>query len=133
MDNERLTPYLRRRCLALRPEDRVALISVLRESLTESPRTKQEERLEVMAAALDALTGLDVRRRSRRPEYVRARTIFSFAARQEGFSQMAVARFIHQDHATIHYNEERMAFALENPAAFDDYIELYNLFTSAIL
>ena len=132
MDNKRLTPYLRRRCLALRAADRVALLSILRESLTASPRT-ETERLDSMAAAMASLTGLDIRRRVRQAEYVRARTIFAFTARQEGFAQLHIARFLGVNHATIHYMEKRMVDVFSLPEVYADYINLYNQFTNEIL
>lgn len=42
MDCERLTPYLRRRCLALKVSDRVALVMIMTESLTPSLRTEDQ-------------------------------------------------------------------------------------------
>lgn len=135
MDSERLTPYLRRRCLALRIEDRVALLGALRESLTGSARTEADKatRLEHMVEVMEQLTGLELRRRTRMPDYVRARTVFAFTARQEGFSQKVTGAFLGQDHSTVVASEKRMRSAFAVPAMYADYINLYNDFTNAIL
>lgn len=130
MDKQRLTPELRRQVLRLPAGDRVALMGALRESLLPENRVG---RLDAMGEAMTALTGLEIRHASRRPDYVRARTIFAFAARQEDFSQLAVAKWLGLDHSSVHYLERRMADALEYPAVFADYIALYNKFTSVIL
>lgn len=132
MDNERLTPYLRRRCLALNVEDRVALLRSLQESLTDSART-DTDRLDRLGEAMEGLTGFDVRTRTRLAEYVRARVVYAFTARMEGFSQMAVAKWLGLDHSTVHHLERRMNDALSMPSAFKDYVGLYNQFTSVIL
>lgn len=135
MDGERLTPYLRRRCLALRLADRVALEGIIRESLTPSLRTEDKTlaRLEVLSETMCAIGGLEVRQRTRKADYVRARTIFAFVARQEGISQNTIGNFLGIDHSTIHYLEVKMADVFKTPTAWGDYIELYNQFTSAIL
>lgn len=135
MDGERLTPYLRRRCLALRVMDRVALEAIIRESLTPSQRTEDKAvlRLECLAEAMCAINGIEVRQRTRKMEYVKARTIFAFVARQEGFSQTTIGDFLGINHSTIHYLEAKMGDAFKVPESWRDYIELYNQFTSAIL
>ena len=135
MDSERLTPYLRRRVLALRTEDRVALLGVLRESLTDSPRTERDRghRMAELARVMARLTGLEVCTRTRRRDYVRARDVFAFTARQEGISQKAVWAFLGLDHSSVYRCEARMKAAFLVPATWGDYLELYNKFTEAIL
>ncbi len=135
MDSERLTPYLRRRVLALRTEDRVALLGVLRESLTDSPRTERDRghRMAELARVMERLTGLEVCTRTRRRDYVRARDVFAFTARQEGISQKAVGAFLGLDHSSVNRCEARMKTAFSVPAAWGDYVSLYNKFTEAIL
>lgn len=135
MDNARLTPYLRRRCLELPVSDRVALVGIMTESLTPSIRTEDqvERRLLQMRNTMQVLTGLDVTLRSRKSEYMRCRTIFAFTCRQEGLTQESIGKFLGLDHSTIHHLERRMADVFEVPSCWKDYIELYNLFTNAIL
>lgn len=135
MDCERLTPYLRRRCLALKASDRAALVRIMTESLTPSLRTEDQvkARLAQMGETMAALTGLEITRRCRRTEYMRARTIFAFTARQEGFTQESIGEYLGLDHSTIHNMEKRMGDAFDVPTCWPDYIELYNLFTTAIL
>lgn len=135
MDNERLTPYLRRRCLDLKVEDRVALVRIMTESLTQSVRTENQvnERLAQMGRTMAALTGLEITRRCRKAEYMRARTIFAFAARQEGITQQNIGDYLGLNHSTIHNMEKKMCDVFDVPACWPDYIELYNLFTTAIL
>lgn len=135
MDSERLTPYLRRRCLALCIEDRVALLGALRESLTQSERTEKDarRRMQILARAMKGLTGLEVCLRTRNRDYVRARDVFAFTARQEGITQKAVGEFLGLDHSTVNRCEFRMKTAFTLPAIYEDYLSLYNKFTNAIL
>lgn len=135
MDNERLTPYLRRRCLDLKVEDRVALVRIMTESLTQSVRTENQvnERLAQMGRTMAALTGLEITHRCRRTEYMRARTIFAFTARQEGITQQNIGDYLGLNHSTIHNMEKKMCDVFDVPSCWPDYIELYNLFTTAIL
>lgn len=130
MDKQRLTPELRRQVLRLPAGDRVALMGAIRESLLPSDRLG---RLEALGEVMNALTGLEIRHASRRADYVRARTVFAFAARQEAFTQSEVAGWLGLDHSTVHYLERRMAEALDYPTGFADYIELYNTYTSRII
>lgn len=130
MDSERLTPYLRHRCLNLRVGDRVALVRALQASLAKAAK---ENRLEDLARTMRKISGVDIRERCRRSDYVRARTVFSFVAIREGFAQNTVARFLGLNHATVHYQDKRMTRAFQFPAKWTDHIQLYNQFTTEIL
>ena len=133
MEVERLTPYLRRRVMRLPIEERVVLHREILQSL-ESPELVQTDvRLTRLAEVMQAVSGLEVRERCRQADLVRARVVFIFVARAEGFSQCTIGRFLDLNHSTVCYMEKRMRDALSMPVAFQDYIALYNQFTTAIL
>ena len=133
MEVERLTPYLRRRVMRLPVEERVVLHREILQSL-ESPELVQTDvRLNRLAEVMQSVAGLDVRERRRQSDLVRARVVFVFVARAEGFSQCTIGRFLDLNHSTVCYMEKRMRDALALPVAFQDYIALYNQFTTAIL
>lgn len=114
-------------------EERVVLHREILQSL-ESPELVQTDvRLNRLAEVMQSVAGLDVRERTRRSDFIRARVVFVFVARAEGFSQCAIGRFLDLNHSTVCYMEKRMRDALALPVAFQDYIALYNQFTTAIL
>ena len=76
---------------------------------------------------------LDVLERNRRADYVRARVVLCFVAKQEGFSQHEVGKALGLNHSTVCYHEKVMNKALSLPGQYADYINLYNKFTNAIL
>ena len=113
--------------------ERVVLHREILKSL-ESPELVQTDvRLNHLAEVMQSLTGLDVRVRCRKTELVRARVVFVFVARAEGFTQSAIGDFLKLDHSTVCCIEKKMRDALSFPAAYRDYIALYNQFTTAIL
>lgn len=113
--------------------ERVVLHREILKSL-ESPELVQTDvRLNRLAEDMQSLTGLDVRERSRKTDIVRARVVFVFVARAEGFSQATIGNFLGLDHSTVCCIEKKMRDALSFPAAYRDYIALYNQFTTAIL
>lgn len=114
--------------------DRVALAEIMRQSIVSHiAEDERLERLETMAQAMADISGLDVKERTRKAEYIRARTIFAFVARQEGYSQTCIGAFLGINHSTIHHLEKRMESAFDLPEMWQDHIVLYNQFTSAIL
>lgn len=128
----RLTEYLRRRVLALPVEDRVALLTDIGGSIAvRSP--KRGERLSELRDAMLSLTGIDVRDPRRFADHVRARAVFCFVARMEGFGLQAIGDELGMDHSSAHYLAKRMGDALEAPSFWADYIELYNRFTNQTL
>lgn len=133
MDVERLTPYLRRRVMRLPVEERVVLHREILASLESPELVQTDARLSRLAEVMEAVSGCDVKEKTRQAEFIRARVVFIFVARAEGFSQCAIGAFLGLDHSTVHYLERKMRDALAMPAAFQDYIALYNQFTTAIL
>ena len=132
MDVEHLTPYLRRRVLKLSIEDRLALRHEIDRSLSE-PLSDRLARLSSMVEVMKETSELDVLERNRRADYVRARVVLCFVAKQEGFSQHEVGKALGLNHSTVCYHEKVMDKALSLPGQYADYINLYNKFTNAIL
>lgn len=127
---DRLTPWLRRRTLALPLADRLALIEALRGSIVAGYETR-DQRLHQLAAKMQAISGQDVRT-NRKPAAVNARYVFSLIATQEGFTQSEIGRFLGRDHSTVHYMLGQMGRAFELPHQYPDTIALYNQFVNAI-
>lgn len=127
----RLTPYLRRRILALSVADRVALMADIGGSIF--VRNQREGRLAELRDAMLAITGIDVRDPRRFADHVRARSVFCFVARMEGFGLQAIGDELGMDHSSAHYLAKRMTDALERPSLWSDYINLYNQFTNQTL
>ena len=113
--------------------ERVVLHREILKSLESPERVQTDVRLNRLAEVMQSVSGLDVRERSRKPDIVRARVVFVFVARAEGFTQSAIGNFLKLDHSTVCCIEKRMRDALSLPAAYRDYIDLYNKFTTAIL
>lgn len=130
MDKKKLTPYLRRRCLDLDISERLALIRAIQGSLVTSD---QHDWLEEKERILRGICGLDIRNPRRQKAYVAARCVFSFCAKMQGISQNTIGDFLGQNHASVHYQQKKMADAFEMPAQYPDYIALYNQFSSVIL
>lgn len=131
--DERLTPYLRRRVMRLSVEDRVILHREILRSLESPAAVQTDTRLSRLAEVMEGLTGCDVRKRSRRADIIRARCVFVFVSRAEGFSQCDIGFFLGLDHSSVCYLEKKMGDVLALPVAYQDYIALYNQFTTAIL
>ena len=113
--------------------ERVVLHREILKSL-ESPELVQTDvRLNRLAEMMQSVSGLDVRVHSRKTDIVRARVVFVFVARAEGFTQCAIGNFLNLDHSTVCCIEKKMRDALSLPAAYRDYIDLYNKFTKEIL
>lgn len=128
MDTQ-VTPYLRRRVLALPLEERIALVSLLTDSLR--VRERGEELSHLLEKA-NELAGRDIRERNRTADLVRIRTIFVYVAVRAGFSTMAVGKALKRDHATICYLRDKMEAALSLPEAYGDYINQYEQYIKAI-
>lgn len=132
MDVDHLTPYLRRRVLKLSAEDRLALRHIIDRSLS-APVNDSLARLTQLLNIMQETSGLNLLERNRRADYVRARIVFVFVAKMEGFSQLEVGKVLQLNHSTVCYHEKVMAKAVALPEQYADYITLYNKFTTAIL
>ena len=113
-------------------EERVVLHREILQSLEQPELVQTDVRLNRLAEVMQSVAGLDVRQRTRQSDFIRARVVFIFVARAEGFSQCTIGRFLDLNHSTVCYMK-RMRDALSMPVAFQDYIALYNQFTTAIL
>lgn len=114
-------------------EERVVLHREIIQSLENPEAVQTDARLLRLAEVMQSVAGLDVRQRTRQSDFIRARVVFIFVARAEGFSQCTIGHFLDLNHSTVCYMEKRMRDALSVPVAFQDYIALYNQFTTAIL
>ena len=132
MDVEHLTPYLRRRVLKLSAEDRLTLRHDIDSSLRE-PTDNRTARLSKLCQVMQETSGIDLRKRDRHADTVRARIVLCFVARLEGFSLHEVGDALGLNHSTVCYHEKAMRKALNCPAMYPGYVELYNKFTNAIL
>lgn len=119
--------------MRLTTADRVVLARDIQASLTAPDGVQTEARLRHLAGVMKAVSGCDVMERSRRADIVRARVVFIFVARAEGFSQCTIGEFLSMNHSSVSFMESKMADALSLPVAYQDYIGLYNQFTNAIL
>lgn len=130
---DRLTPRLRRRVLALPLGDRLALQKDLARSLQESTECQGFCRMETLRGKMQEVSGVDIHERTRLHNYVEARVVFAAVCRLEGFSQVEIAQYLGRDHSTICHGEKIFSNALAYPKTYPSLIELYNNFTNAIL
>ena len=77
--------------------ERVVLHREILKSLESPERVQTDVRLNRLAEVMQSVSGLDVRERSRKTDIVRARVVFVFVARAEGFTQSAIANFLKLD------------------------------------
>ena len=132
MDVVHLTPHLRRRVLKLNAEDRIALRHEIDRSLI-SPVNQRQERMESLVRIMGEIVQLDIRTRSRRTCFVRARCVLCVVLKMEGYNQHEIGETLGLNHSTISHCEKIMRKALEFPNIYPDYISLYNQYTNAIL
>lgn len=113
-----LTEYLRRRCLALRPEDRADLAGMLLQSLEGKPiPDKREVFAAIRQAVLDAY-GVDILSRSRRQPGADCKMVAATLALDLlPVSQSEVARWMGVKPCTANYYERRVREALAMPAS----------------
>lgn len=131
---ERLTPELRRQVLNLNAVDKAALVNDIRRSMPHlAPGYYSPSALADMAFEMRNLVGFDIALRCRNVEMVNARTVFCFVARLQGYSQQAIADFLHQHRSTIAAAERRMYDALDMPCAYADVIRLHEEYLNRIL
>lgn len=125
----RLTHLARQRIKEYPKDDLIILLHDILDCLSERSRLHPQHRMEAMAAVIHSLTGIDLTSHTARTgAAVRARSVFCFVARREGFTAQAIGEFIGRHHSSVYYAENHMAEALTMPTAYEDYIELYNRF-----
>lgn len=128
--DERLTPQLRRRVLALPISDRLALNAEIIRSLNEVP---DDKRLAQLRDKMEDCAGVDIRKRTRLRPYIEARMVFSYVAKMEGYTQGELADFLGCDHSTICTTQKSMVRAFETPKAYASAINLYNKYVTEII
>lgn len=126
---QQLTPYLRRRVLHLPVADRVELMQAIGASIAAPPKP---DRLGTLRDAMLAVSGVDVRDQRRFADHVRARSVYCFVARMEGFSLAAIGEALGMDHSSVHYLAKRMGDAFSSPAVWSDYLDTYDRFVKEL-
>lgn len=133
MVESKLTPYLRRRVLALPMEDRLALNRALSVSLRpDAPAEAGEPRLDVLRSAMENIATVDLKDRCRDRAHTEPRIVFAFICRREGFSQGEIGKYLGVDHSTVCYWERRMGEALAYPASWQTLMNIYNKYITHI-
>ena len=123
----RITEYLRRRCLALRVEDRADLAGMLLQSLENVPRLDQAATLAEIRDIITEEYGVDIlETRSRQEPIPYLRMSAMFLARQLlPITQSEVARWMGVKPCTANYYEKTLKEALETPACNPGLIAIY--------
>ena len=127
-----LTNDLLQNLLALPRKDRETICRKLGASLADPRSVRAVYGLDEMVAAMQRLTGLDPKARTRERSVVRSRTVLCYVCHEKGLSLQETARFFGLNHCTVIYANRKMASALNIPTLYPDYIQLYNQFKKAI-
>lgn len=130
MAEQRLTPRILRRALSLPASDRAVMVRALQDSLRQVPEPLAT--MERLAGAMLDQTGLDVRENTRRREVAWARAAFALVAYQQGISQSDIARFTGRDHSSVCHAIKLMGEAFDNPATYEQEVEMYNKFVKSL-
>lgn len=120
---------LKRAIRRLPLENQAELRAFIDDILT--PQPSPDIRLGWLRDKMALCTGIDVCQKSNLPAPVRARTVFCYVCRQEGFSLKEIARFLHKDHTTVFMCEKRMREAFITPG-YADYLTLHKKFTKKL-
>ena len=116
-------------CLQLPIEDRTELCNILQDSITRE-RKERPSFLKRMMAEVLRVDGLPVK--SRRAEFVWARSILAYQLVKEGMTTSEAGRFLGKDHATIIYMRRRVEDALMYPKQYTDAIYIWKQFQNKI-
>ena len=113
-----LTEYLRRRCLALKAEDRADLAGMLLQSLEGEPRTDKAGTLAAIRKAVLDAYGVDILLRGRSQPGADCKMIAaSLALDLLPISQSEVARWLGVQPCMATYYGKKIREALETPAS----------------
>ena len=124
---ERITEHLRRRCLALKPQDREELAGLLLQSLEpESPLDciPDLERLAEVSAQHFGVDILSTRRHTQPVPDIRCAFVY-LAHQVLPVSQSRLARFLGIAPCTANYYAKKMALALDKPGMNPGLVTIY--------
>ena len=116
-------------CLQLPIEDRTKLCNTLQESITRERKERPAYLKRVMAEVLGVD---DIPVKSRRTEFVWARSILAYQLVKEGMTASEAGRFLGKDHSTIIYMRRRVEDALMYPKQYTDVIYIWKQFQKRI-
>lgn len=125
---QQLTPYLRRRVLTLPVADRVELMQAIGASIAVPP---QDDRLARLRETMEEMTGESLQG-DRKAERVRARAVFCFVARREGFTLESIGKCLGTDHSTVHYLTKKVVNAFAMPKTWHDYLDTYDRYVKQL-
>lgn len=116
-------------CLQLPIEDRTKLCNTLQESITR----ERKERPAILYRMMAEVLGVDdIPVKSRRAEFVWARSILAYQLVKEGMTASEAGRFLGKDHSTIIYMRRRVEDALMYPKQYTDVIYIWKQFQNMI-
>ena len=116
-------------CLQLPIEDRTQLCNILQDSITRERKERPAYLKRVMAEVLGVD---DIPVKSRRTEFVWARSILAYQLVKEGMTASEAGRFLGKDHSTIIYMRRRVEDALMYPKQYTDVIYIWKQFQKKI-
>lgn len=121
-------------CLQLPMEERVELCNHLQDSITRErkmgiPLGRPAFLKRLMAEVLGVD---DIPVKSRRAEFVWARSILAYQLVKEGMTASEAGRFLGKDHSTIIYMRRRVEDALMYPKQYTDVIYIWKQFQKRI-
>ena len=116
-------------CLQLPIKDRTQLCNILQESIAR----ERKERPAFLKRMMAEVLGVDdIPAKSRRAEFVWARSILAYQLVKEGMTASDAGRFLGKDHATIIYMRRRVEDALMYPKQYTDVIYIWKQFLKKI-
>ena len=116
-------------CLQLPIEDRTELCNILQDSITR----ERKERPAFLKRMMAEVLGVDdIPVKSRRAEFVWARSILAYQLVKEGMNASEAGRFLGKDHATIIYMRRSVEDALMYPKQYSDVIYIWKQFQKKI-
>lgn len=121
-------------CLQLPIEDRTQLCNILQESITRERKMgiPVERPAFLYRMMADVLGVDDIPVKSRRAEFVWARSILAYQLVKEGMTASEAGRFLGKDHSTIIYMRRRVEDALMYPKQYTDVIYIWKQFQKKI-
>ena len=116
-------------CLQLPIEDRTELCNILQDSITR----ERKERPALLKRMMAEVLGVDdIPVKSRRAEFVWARSILAYQLVKEWMTAPEAGRFLGNDHSTIIYMRRRVEDALMYPKQYTDVIYIWKQFQKKI-
>ena len=116
-------------CLQLPIEDRTQLCNILQDSIAR----ERKERPAFLKRMMAEVLGVDnIPVKSRRAEFVWARSILAYQLVKEGMTASEAGGFLGKDHSTIIYMRRRVEDALMYPKQYTDVIYIWKQFQKKI-